>query len=120
MPNFKGVFMEDQVLKFPKWKNADMVINYEETDKPGSHWIALALRDGKSFYFDSYAMPILGEVIKYLKSFIPMKNQYRNHIKCQRFSEVTCGNKCLEFLYRMQNVSTQNGFISVVTTMTFH
>ena len=39
------------------------IINTDNSDKPGEHWVALYFKDDKAIYFDSYGQPPLEDYI---------------------------------------------------------
>ena len=54
---FKGVYAIDQLPELEK--NAAYIINYDEHDEPGSHWIAIFKSKSQVEYFDSTGQPPL-------------------------------------------------------------
>ena len=53
---FEGVFPSNKLPNVPKNHNFCLVANYDPSNKQGSHWVALAVIDGKALWFDSYGM----------------------------------------------------------------
>jgi hypothetical protein len=51
--HFRGVFMKDELPQKNK-KTACGIINLEDSDKIGSHWVAYYTNNDKKYYFDSY------------------------------------------------------------------
>ena len=67
IPNFRGVFMRDELPKKP-WVNECGIVNFNTSLEPGSHWVAY-YKDGKErIAFDSYGQVILRELSDYLKT----------------------------------------------------
>ena len=55
---FKGCYAHDNlptITKFP----CSLIINTDNHDRPGDHWVGLVLNKKKCFYFDSYGAPVL-------------------------------------------------------------
>ena len=66
--NYIGTFSKDNcsVLK----NNQSTIINLENSDRKGSHWVFYKRIGNRIFYFDSYGVPFIPDIIK---------NQYPNH-----------------------------------------
>ena len=66
--NYIGTYSTDNasILK----NNESTIINLQDSDKKGSHWVSYKRIGNKIFYFDSYAVSFIPDIIK---------NQYPNH-----------------------------------------
>ena len=66
--NYIGTYSKDNVpiLK----NNQSTIINLQDSDKKGSHWVSYKKIGNKIFYFDSYGVAFINDIIK---------NQYPNH-----------------------------------------
>jgi len=54
---FRGVFSSD-TLPDTFRPGESLVTNYDPSDKPGSHWVAMRhAKDGAGVYFDSFGLP---------------------------------------------------------------
>ena len=74
-----GTFSKNNV---PKLKNnQSTIINFANSNGKGSHWIFMKYVDKKLFYFDSYGIPYIPDIIK---------NQYSD-------------NKIITNIYRIQS-----------------
>lgn len=73
------------------------IINLDDFNGPGTHWVAYVKRSNIITYFDSYGnLPPPLEVERY---FNPSKNVIRyNHQRYQADSSSNCGQLCLIFL----------------------
>jgi hypothetical protein len=96
--NFKGVFMRNELNKASRLGNESMVINTDHSLNEGTHWTCLFIRNGTSYYFDSYGFPPTLEVLDYCK-----QPRYYNTFPIQKFNEVICGHYCIYVLCRMSN-----------------
>ena len=67
IPNFRGVFMRDELPNKP-WYHECGIVNFNTSTEPGSHWVAYYKNGKNRIYFDSYGQVILDEISKYLKS----------------------------------------------------
>ena len=66
--NYIGTFSKDNVPLLRN--NQSTIINLQDSDKSGSHWVSYKNIGNKIFYFDSYAVSFIPDIIK---------NQYLNH-----------------------------------------
>ena len=106
--NYIGTYSKDNcpVLK----NNQSTIINLQDSDKSGSHWVSYKKINHKIFYFDSYAV-----------SFIPdtIKKQYPNHkficniYRVQSMDSIQCARYCISFIRsNIKNESDYNDFLS--------
>ena len=66
-PRFNGVYSRDNLPKITK-KGA-YVINLDEYENTGTHWIALFIKTNEVIYFDSFGIEhILKEINKFIRS----------------------------------------------------
>ena len=61
-PRFNGDFLRDNVPT--KIKDGAYLINLDEYEGVGTHWIALFCNRSKNFYFDSFSVEHVPEKIK--------------------------------------------------------
>ena len=88
--NYIGTYSKDNVpiLK----NNQSTIINLENSDRNGSHWTSYKRIGNKIFYFDSYAVSFIPDIIK---------KQYPNHIficniyRIQSMDSNQCGRFCI-------------------------
>lgn len=92
---FEGVFASDQIPQNATWKC--LIANLDPSDKPGSHWIAMARNPYKKgngvIVYDSFgrdANVLLPEVA------LSMKNTEQDAEQCKQ--EDNCGARCLAWL----------------------
>src|SRR5271156_72479 len=98
-PNFLGVFAIDKVPRTVDRKagNVKLIINLDPSTKPGSHWVAIWRRNGKSFYFDSFGR-LPPNILKHWMMQNSDSWSY-NTIRMQSPKDKTaCGYLCLSFL----------------------
>ena len=102
--DFLGVFSKDNVpiLK----NNQSTIVNLADHNTKGTHWIAMKYVDKKLFYFDSYAIPYIPDVIK---------NQYSddkiitNIYRIQSNDSNECGKFCIMFI--QSNIKNKSDYI---------
>lgn len=95
--HFRGVFCKENIPKKP-WKKELTVLNLDSCKNGGTHWVALASHDGKTYYYyDPFGnlRPSV-EIEKYLKG----KNILFNYKQDQSFGTFHCGHFVLKFIQR--------------------
>ena len=85
--SFRGVYAIDQL---PSWEPGAYVVNTDEQDKPGEHWVAVFDKE----YFDSYGLPPLdARLIDFLE------NDYEyNNVQLQQPLSTACGFYCVYYI----------------------
>ena len=99
--NYIGTYSKDNVpiLK----NNKSTIINLQNSDKNGSHWVSCKRIGNKIFYFDSCAVAFIPNIIK---------NQYPNHkficniYRIQSIDSNQCGRFCILFV--RGNIKNEN------------
>lgn len=99
--NFKGVFMRDELINAKANNDESLVINLDVSSGPGIHWMCLFSWNGISYYFDSYGLPPIPEVLEYCKN----KPRYYSEYPIQQDDkvEILCGHYCIYVLYKLYN-----------------
>ena len=119
IPNFRGVFMRDELPKRP-WLNECGIVNFNNSMEPGSHWVAYYKNKRQRIYFDSYGQVILAEVKDYLKSDKEKENDesviQRNTDIVQEFNTQICGHLCLYVLKSLSTGQTYRDILDFLTT----
>ena len=90
IPNFKGIFARDEVM--PR-EHSPCIINLDELENAGTHWVCCAPGEKALWYFDSFGMGFPQE-FKSSKPVIWSSSQYQN------INSVLCGYYCLFFLHQ--------------------
>lgn len=83
------------------------VVNTDEHDKPGKHWVAIYVTRRRTEYFDSYGLPPQD---KRLVEF--MGDYYYNTRMLQGPFSTFCGHYCIYFLSKRVNGSSANKIIA--------
>ena len=85
--------MRDGLPKKPNNQECG-IINLDNANGSGTHWVAYYKNQKYKEYFDSFGdLQPPQEVVNYLKTPI-----YYNHERKQKFDTVNCGHLCLQFL----------------------
>jgi len=94
--------MRDELRKSTRQDNECMIINTDHSLNAGTHWTSLFVKNGVSFYFDSFGFPPPLEVIAYCAKGT-QKDRFYNTFSIQKINEVICGHLCIYVLHRMSN-----------------
>ena len=76
-PKFNGVYSRNNL---PKLKDGGYVINLDEYESIGTHWIALYVNDNNVTYFNSFGVE---HIPKEIRKFIGNKNIITNIYRTQ-------------------------------------
>jgi hypothetical protein len=97
------VLMKDELKSLKHSKNGNYIINLQSSSQGnGSHWMALAVRDKKCFYCDSFGVLPPQEVITFCKR-IPKSHLGYNDFGFQHIKAETCGFFAVGLLIHLQN-----------------
>lgn len=100
VPHFRGVFMRTNLPKRCR-KHECGVINLDDEEGPGTHWVSYYKWNNKiCYYFDSFGdLQPFKEFIAYVGG-DKCKILY-NYKRQQAFNTGVCGHLCLKFLLQM-------------------
>ena len=100
--NYIGTFSKDNVpiLK----NNQSTIVNLADSNKTGTHWVGMKFISNKLFYFDSYAIPFIPDIIKKQYDKI-ITNIYR----IQSIDSNECGKFCIMFI--KTNIQNESDYI---------
>ena len=99
IPNFRGCFCRNDLPKLPHKQECD-ILNLDDSNGSGTHWVAWYKDNDKKYYFDSYGLTPPTELINYLQSPI-----YYNSDRIQPDGTVVCGHACLYFLKKLPDAA---------------
>ena len=96
-PRFNGVYSRDNLPEITK-KGA-YVINLDEYENTGTHWIALFITTNEFIYFDSFGIE---HIPKEINKFIGSNKKIKANIfRIQVYDSIMCGYFCIEFINYM-------------------
>ena len=96
IPHFRGVYMRNDLPKSGPLKYESAIVNLDDKDGPGTHWVAYKKRNNQVIYFDSFGnLQPPRDLIKYLGVGSTVKYNYERY---QDYDTVICGHLCLKFL----------------------
>ena len=81
-----------------KIKKGAYVINLDEYENTGTHWIALFVKTNEAIYFGSFGIEHIPNEIK---QFIGSNNIKSNIFRIQAYDSIMCGYYCIEFINYM-------------------
>ena len=96
-PKFNGVYSRDNL---PKIKDGAYIINLDEFQSIGTHWIALYVNNNNNnnnnnvTYFDSFGVEYIP---KEIKKFIIHENIITNVNRIKQYDSIMCGYFCIGF-----------------------
>ena len=91
-PKFNGVYSRNNLSKI---KDGAYIINLDEYESIGTHWIALYVNAKNVTYFDSFGVE---HIPKEIKKFIGNKNIITNIYGIQAYDSIMCGYFCIGFI----------------------
>ena len=102
--NYIGTFSKNNVpiLK----NNQSTIVNLADHITEGSYWVGMKLVDKKLFYFDSYGIPYIPDIIK---NQYPNSKIITNIYRIQSNSSNECGKFCIMFI--QSNTKNESDYI---------
>lgn len=95
IPFFRGVFMKDELPNQIRI-NETGVVNLDNTNGPGTHWVCYKKLGNIVYYYDSFGnLPPPKELLHYFRK---AHHVYYNYGRQQPWDTSICGHLCLEFL----------------------
>ena len=117
IPNFKGVFMRDELPEQPDEKECG-IVNFNKSSEPGSHWVAYYKDGNERIYFDSFGCVAPIEIRKYLKTTKEFLDSepviQRNTDIVQKFNTEVCGQLCI---YVLDSLSKGAKFQDIIDSL---
>ena len=94
-PRFNGVYSRNNLPN--KIKKRAYVINLDEYENTGTHWVCLFVKPKYTIYFDSFGIE---HIPKEINKFI--NNDIKSNIfRIQAYDSIMCGCFCIEFINYM-------------------
>lgn len=102
IPHFRNVYMRDNLPNKAR-KYECGIINLDNVNGPGTHWVAYKKSGNVVQYYDSFGnLNPPNEVIRYFGKNIKI---FYNHKREQKFNSFRCGHLCLKFLINTDTFS---------------
>ena len=111
---FNGVFSRDNLTK--KIKDGAYVINLDEYEDIGTHWIALFCKKNEIVCFDSFGVE---HILEEIKEFIGNRKIKGNIFRIQANNSIMCGYFCIGFIDFMLANKTLTDFTNMFSPYDF-
>ena len=109
--NYLGTFPVDRLPNLPKVFPRSIIINTDQSNKPGDHWIAIVLTEKYAYYFDSFGLGIVDQQIQ--KFLLPRYSSIIFNSLCiQHILSDKCGYYCISFVKSVHNFESYYNFLS--------
>ena len=110
--NFLGCFAYDELPPFPKEFPKTMIINTDKKSGRGIHWLGLVLTKKRSYYFDSFGLPVLNRpILKYLRNYY--KQVTYSDMCIQHVLSKKCGEFCIAFVKNVKCKKSYSKFVNM-------
>ena len=100
-PRFNGVYSRNNLPN--KIKKGAYVINLDEYENTGTHWVSLFVKPKYTVYFDSFGVE---HIPKEINKFINNNKIKSNIFRIQAYDSIMCGYFCKEFINYMLKAKT--------------
>ena len=109
--NYLGTFPLDRLPDLPKKFPKSIIINTDQSNKPGDHWIAIVLTEKHAYYFDSFGLGIVDQQIR--QFLLPRYSSIIFNSLCiQHILSDKCGYYCIYFVQNVHNYKSYYKFLS--------
>ena len=102
--SYLGTFSKDEIPLIEN--NKSLTFNLQNSNQPGSHWIALSRKNNDIFIFDSFG---IGHIPKNIYEIYKYFNIIINIYRVQHINSNLCGLFCI--LFCLYIVNSKNNFI---------
>ncbi len=102
--------MNDELRNIHRKKNMNMIVNFQNSNQGGTHWVAVIVKDNKNYYFDAYGNEPSDEIRKLLGN-----NIMRSTYEIQNYNTFSCGELSILTIYLL--VVKHMNYIDIVMTM---
>ena len=123
-PRFNGVYSRNNLPN--KIKKGAYVINLDEYENTGTHWIALFVKTNEVIYFDSFGVEhIPKEINKFIGNEQSSSAKERNKkikasiFRIQAYDSIMCGYFCIEFINYMLKGKTLSDYTNLFSPNDF-
>ena len=87
-----------EIIYQKKIEKGAYVINLDEYENTGTHWIALFVKANETIYFDSFGIE---HILKEIEHAIGNKEIKASIFRLQAYDSIMCGYYCIEFINYM-------------------
>ena len=109
--SYLGTFPLDRLPDLPNKFPKSIIINTDQSNKPGDHWIAIVLTEKHAYYFDSFGLGIVDQQIR--QFLLPRYSSIIFNSLCiQHILSDKCGYYCIYFVQNVHNNKSYYKFLS--------
>ena len=109
--SYLGTFPLDRLPDLPNKFPKSIIINTDQSNKPGDHWIAIVLTEKHAYYFDSFGLGIVDQQIR--QFLLPRYSSIIFNSLCiQHILSDKCGYYCIYFVQNVHNYKSYYKFLS--------
>ena len=95
-PRFNGIYSRNNLPN--KIKKRAYIINLDEYENTGTHWVPLFVKTNEAIYFDSFGIE---HIPKEINKFIGKNKIKSNIFRIQAYDSIMWGYFCIEFINYM-------------------
>ena len=117
-PRFNGVYSRNNLPN--KIKKGAYVINLDEYENTGTHWVALFVKPTYTVYFDIFGIEhIPKDINKFINNdttkLSSLKHIKSNIFRIQAYNSIICGYFCIEFINYMLKGKTLLDYTNLIS-----
>ena len=122
-PRFTGVYSRNNLPN--KIKKGAYVINLDEYENTGTHWVSFFVKTNEAIYFDSFGIEHIPKEInkficsKELGSAVDNNKIKSNIFRIQVYDSIMCGYFCIEFINYMLTGKTLLDYTNLLSPNCF-
>ena len=123
-PRFNDVYSRNNLPN--KIKKGAYVINLDQYENTGTHWVSLFVKTNEVIYFDSFGIEhIQNEINKFIgneqssSAKARNKNIISNIFRLQAYDSIICGHYCIEFINYMLKGKTSLDYTNLFSPNDF-
>ena len=113
-PRFNGVYSRNNLPN--KIKKGAYVINLDEYENMGTHWISLFVKPKYTVYYNSFGIE---HIPKEINKFISNNDIKSNIFRIQAYDSIMCGYFCIEFINYMLKSKTLLDYTNIFSPNDF-
>ena len=100
------------------------MINLDESENSGTHWVSLFVKTNEAIYFDSFGIEhISKEINKFINNDTTKSSSLKriksNIFRIETYDSITCGYFCIEFINYMLKGKTLLDYINFFSLNNF-
>ena len=105
-----------EIIYPKKIKKGPYIINLDEYENTGTHWIALFVKTNEAIYFDNFGIKHIPKEIEHAVGNNEIK---ANIFRLKAYDSIMCGYYCIEFINNMLKGKTLLDYINLFSPNDF-